>query len=95
VNRDVAVATAQAQKQALDQAVARMKIALKNMKIDPAKIADCIKRVEKQVDKNDNFKKDIGWEVSVSMKLDRGSIFAVAECAEKTAPAPAKKAGSK
>jgi hypothetical protein len=84
-NRDIAVATAQAQKQAFDQVVARMKIALKNMKIDQTKLSDCVRRVEKNIDKNDNFKKDIGWEVSVSMKLDRGSIFAVAECAEKKA----------
>ena len=94
VNKDLAVATAQAQKQALDQVTARMKIALKNLKIDQTKLADCVKRVEKTVDKNDNFKKDVGWDVAVSMKLDRGSLFAVADCAQKvkTADAPAKAA---
>jgi hypothetical protein len=96
VSRDVAVATAQAQKQALDQAIERMRIALKNMKIDQKKLADCVKRVEKQVDKTENFKKETGWEVSIAIKIDRGGIFAVAECAEKTpAAAPVKKTEEK
>jgi hypothetical protein len=83
VHMDYAVATAQAQKQALTQVGTRMRTALKNMKIDLKKIDDCIKRVEKDVDKKEEFKKGTGWDVSITMALDRGSILAVADCAMK------------
>jgi hypothetical protein len=89
VNSDVAVANALAEKEALSQAVARMKITLKNVKIDQKQLAGCVKRVEKDVDKKEEFKKGVGWEVTIRMKLDRGSILAVADCAM----IPEKKAG--
>ena len=80
---DVAVATNKAQKQALDQLIARMRVALKKIKIDQTKFADCVKRVEKDVDKTEDFKKGVGWTVSIAIKCDRGSILAVADCAMK------------
>jgi hypothetical protein len=80
---DVAVATNKAQKQAMDQLTARMRVALKKIKIDQAKFADCVKRVEKDVDKQEAFKKGVGWTVSIAIKCDRGSILAVADCAMK------------
>jgi hypothetical protein len=83
VHMDVAVANAQAQKQALTQVSTRMRTALKKVKIDLKKLDDCIRRVEKEVDKKEEFKKGVGWDVSISMVLDRGSILAVADCAMK------------
>jgi hypothetical protein len=80
---DVAVATNKAQKQALDQVIARMRVALKKVKIDQTKFVDCVKRVEKDVDKTEDFKKGAGWTVSIAIKCDRGSILAVADCAMK------------
>lgn len=89
VHGDVAVANAMAQKEALAQVVGKMRIALKNVKIDQSKFADCVRRVEKDVDKQEEFKKGTGWVVSIKMTLDRGSILAVAECAMKEEKKPA------
>jgi len=83
VNRDITLATADAQKQALHQAVSRMKNALRQLEIDDSKLDDCVKRVEKQVDKKEDFKQGAGWDVNIRMVLDKGSIFAVADCAKK------------
>lgn len=95
LNKDVTAANAEAQKQALAQAIARIKLALGTLKIDQAKVSDCVKRVEKDVTKKEDFKQGKGWDVSVRMFLDRGSILAVADCAmkkEDEAPDSAKKA---
>ena len=81
VSMDVAVATAKAQNQALAQVNSRMKTALKQLKTDRKKMEDCVKRVEKDVDKKEVFKKGVGWDVSIVINLDRGSILAVADCA--------------
>lgn len=86
---DVATATALAQKEALAQAVTKTKIALKNAAIDVKKVEECVKRVEKEVDKNEVFTKGKGWDVSIVMTLDRGSILAVAECSMKEPARPA------
>jgi Ni,Fe-hydrogenase I large subunit len=83
MNRDIVAATAEAQKQALNQTVSKMKNALRLLDIDPAKLADCVKRVEKDVDKKEDFKQNAGWDVSIKIVLDKGSIFAVADCAKK------------
>jgi hypothetical protein len=98
VHIDVAVAGALAQKEALSTVVARMKYALRNVKIDDKKLVDCVKRVEKDVDKKEDFKKGVGWDVTVVITCDRGSILAVADCAMKdgskpadSAPIPARK----
>jgi hypothetical protein len=83
VHIDVGVASAKAQNQALAQVGAKMRTALKKVKIDVKKLDDCIRRVEKDVDKKEEFKKGTGWTVSITMVLDRGSILAVADCAMK------------
>lgn len=81
VNKDIIVATADAQKQAMTQVVSKMKNALRKLKIDQKLLADCVKRVEKDVDKKEDFKQGAGWDISVRMFLDRGSILAAADCA--------------
>ena len=83
VHMDYSTASAKAQNQALAQVGSKMRSALSKMKIDLKKIDDCIRRVEKDVDKKEEFKKGVGWDVSISMVLDRGSILAVADCAMK------------
>lgn len=88
VNIDVAVATALAQKEALSNAVAKTKYALRNVKPDDKKLPDCVKRVEKDVDKKEVFNKGTGWDVTVVITLDRGSILAVADCSMKDAGKP-------
>jgi hypothetical protein len=99
LNKDVLAANAEAQKLALAQAVARIKLALGKLKIDPAKVSDCVKRVEKDVTKKEDFKQGKGWDVSVRIFLDRGSILAVADCAMKkedeSADSTGKAAGTK
>jgi prefoldin subunit 5 len=85
VNRDIMAATAEAQKQALGQTMTKIRNALKQLDINQAKLEDCVKRVEKDVNKKEDFKQGVGWDVTIKMTLDKGSIFAVAECAKKTA----------
>lgn len=84
VNRDIMAATAEAQKQALGQTMTKIRNALKQLDINQAKLEDCVKRVEKDVNKKEDFKQGVGWDVTIKMTLDKGSIFAVAECAKKT-----------
>jgi hypothetical protein len=91
VHIDVAVATARAQNEAISTVITKMKYALRNVKIDPKKLSDCVKRVEKDVDKKETFIKGTGWDVAIVIKLDRGSILAVADCSMKDAVAPANK----
>jgi hypothetical protein len=99
VNRDIVAATAAAQKQAMGQTMTKMKNALRQLDIVQSKLEDCVKRVEKVVDKKEDFKQAVGWDVTIRMVLDRGSIFAVADCAKKsdadTVAAPKKKAKAK
>ncbi len=83
VNRDVTVADAEALKLALNQAVIRIRGALGRLPIVHSKLADCVKRVEKDVTKKENFKEGTGWDVTFRVFLDRGSILAVADCAMK------------
>ena len=83
VNKDVLVANAEAQKQALSQVNSKIKNALFKVKTDPKLLPDCIKRVEKDVTKKEDFKQGVGWDVTIRMFLDRGSILAVADCAMK------------
>jgi hypothetical protein len=81
VNKDITVATAEAQKQAMSQVVSKIKNALRKLKIDQKLLSDCVKRVEKDIDKKEDFKQGTGWDISVRMFLDRGSVLAVADCA--------------
>jgi hypothetical protein len=83
VNKDVMAANAEAQKLAIAQATSKMKVALAKVKIDPKLLPDCIKQVEKEVDKKEDFKQGVGWDVTIKIILDRGSILAVADCAMK------------
>jgi hypothetical protein len=83
LNRVYAVAAETAQKQALQMSIDRAKLAFKNKKFNPVKLTDCVRRVEKDIDKTENFKDGVGWDVTVRIKLDRGSILAVYDCAGK------------
>ena len=83
VNKDVLVANAEAQKQALSQVNSKIKNALFKVKTDPKLLPDCIKRVEKDVTKKEDFKQGVGWDVTIRMFLDRGSILAIADCSMK------------
>jgi hypothetical protein len=83
INKDVMAANAEAQKQALSQVNTKMRIALSRLKIDHKLLIDCVKRVEKDVAKKEDFKSGTGWDVTLRVFLDRGSILAVAECAMK------------
>jgi hypothetical protein len=83
LNKDVTAANAEAQKLALSQTISKMKLALSRVKIDPSKVADCVKRVEKDVSKKEDFIQGKGWDVTVRIFLDRGSILAVADCSMK------------
>jgi hypothetical protein len=94
VNVDVAAATNAAQKQALKEMNAKIRAAIKKFAIDQAKIEECIKNVEKAVDKKENFVKGAGWDVSVVITVNKNGLLAITECAKKAEPAP-KKAGAK
>lgn len=73
-------ASARAMKDATDKAAQKLKASLKNRKVNYAKLNECVKRVEKDVDSEENFTKGKGWSVSVNMVLDKGSILAVLDC---------------
>ncbi|HUI92477.1 MAG TPA: hypothetical protein VLX68_09550 [Chitinivibrionales bacterium] len=99
VNKDVMAANAEAQKQALSQVTTKMRNALAKLKIDQKLLGDCIKRAEKDVTKKEDFKQGLGWDVSIRMFVDRGSILAVADCAmakeDEAADSTKKAAGGK
>ena len=79
-NIDVAAATKTAYSMCWESIAAKIRGGV-NKKLPQAKLLDCIKRVEKDEDKQENFVKGTGWTVNLTMKLDRGSINAVIECA--------------
>jgi hypothetical protein len=83
VNADLNNATSAAQKQALQEATAKTKTALKKFKIDPLKVADCVKNGEKSVDKKEDFKKGTGWDVSISILINKSGLLSIADCAMK------------
>lgn len=78
---DVNAATSAAQKQALDKAVIKARDAVKKIKITPARLRNCVERVEKDVDVDEQFVNGRGWTVTVTLTLDKGSILAVTGCA--------------
>jgi hypothetical protein len=92
-NVDVAKATKTAYTICWESVAGKIRAGV-NKRLPQAKLMDCIRRVEKDEDKQENFVKGTGWTVSLAMKLDRGSINAVIECAldttEQSAAAPAK-----
>lgn len=85
-NVDVAKATKTAYDICWESVAGKIRAGV-NKRLPQAKLMDCIRRVEKDEDKQENFVKGEGWTISLSMKLDRGSINAVIECALDTAAA--------
>jgi hypothetical protein len=85
INNDISTATNAAQKQALIEATIKTKQALKKFKIDQNKIADCVKNGEKAVDKKENFKQGLGWEISIKIVINREELLSISDCAKKVA----------
>jgi hypothetical protein len=91
VNLDINTATDAAQKQAMQEISTKLKIALKNFKIDSKKLPDCLKNVQKEVAKKEDFKQNGGWEVSVSVKIDKNGLVAISDCSKKSSDSTAAK----
>lgn len=91
VNADLNTATSTAQKQALQEATTKTKAALKKFKIDPLKIADCVKNGATNVDKKEDFKKPAGWDVTISILINKTGLLAISDCAKKHADTTAVK----
>jgi hypothetical protein len=86
INMDLNTATAAAQKQVLKEMSIKIKAAIKNFKLNPAKLEECIKNVDKVVDKKENFIKGSGWDVSVVIIVNKTGLMGVTECAKKEEP---------
>jgi hypothetical protein len=84
INMDLNTAQGAAQKQALAEATSKTKSALKKFKIDQAKLADCVKNGEKNVDKKEDFKKGTGWDVSIAILINKSGLLSIADCAKKS-----------
>ena len=95
VNADVTNATDVAQKQAMQDLTAKIKLALAKIKSDPKKLPDCIKELQKNVVKNEDFKKGAGWEVSVLVTVNKSGLLALSDCAKKTIDSTAVKSKKK
>jgi hypothetical protein len=91
INMDLNTATAAAQKQALKEMNIKIKAAIKNFKINPAKLEECIKNIEKGVDKKEDFKKGSGWDVAITIIVNKNGLMGVTECAKKEEPQPGAK----
>jgi hypothetical protein len=83
INMDLTTATAAAQKQVLKELNLKIRAAIKNFKLNPAKLEECIKNVEKGVDKKEDFKKGGGWDVSITIIVNKIGLLGVTECAKK------------
>ena len=86
INMDLNTATATAQKQVLKEMNLKIRAAIRKFKLDPKKLEECIKNVEKGVDKNENFKKGVGWDVFITITVNKYGLLAITECAKKTEP---------
>jgi len=95
VNQDITTATGAAQKQALKEMNLKIRAAIKKFKIDAAKLDECIKNVEKNIDKKENFVKGKGWESSITIIVNKNGLLALTECAKKPEVEPAKGAKKK
>ena len=84
LNADVTNATDVAQKQAMQDLTAKIKLALGKIKSDPKKLPDCIKDVQKNVVKTEDFKKGAGWEITVLVTVNKSGLLALSDCAKKT-----------
>lgn len=80
-------ATALAMKSAITKATKKLKASIKNKKLNYAKLRNCVRRVEKEIDTEENFVKGRGWNVVISIVLDKGSILAVLDCEKEKTPA--------
>jgi hypothetical protein len=63
---------------------AKIKLALGKIKSDPKKLPDCIKDVQKNVVKNEDFKKGAGWEITVLVTVNKSGLLTLSDCAKKT-----------
>jgi|GEM_PF-2369091 len=84
---DVTAATNAATRQAMENAVLKTRDAVRKIKVNTKKIRECIERVEKDVDSQEQFVQGKGWTVNVSITLDKGSLLAVVDCAQDSASA--------
>jgi hypothetical protein len=84
---------------AVEKATGKFQTAVKQKKLDYKKLKECIRRVEKDIDYEQNFVTGRGWSVSAKVLLDKGSILAVLECVNPPKPPKAaegeKKEGEK
>jgi hypothetical protein len=83
----LAEASALATNKAFANATAKLKASVKNKKINGAKLLTCVTRVEKEVESSESFVKGSGWDVTVRVVLDKGSIRAALDCEAETAGA--------
>lgn len=79
-------AKAIALKNAVEKATGKFQAAVKQKKLNYTKLKECISRVEKEVDYEQNFATGKGWSVSARVLLDKGSILAVLECVNPPKP---------
>ena len=93
INIDIGTATSAAQKQALKEMNLKIRAAIKKFSLDPKKLEECIKNVEKGVEKKEDFKKGSGWDVSITIIVNKDGLLAVSECAKKAEAEP--KTGAK
>ncbi|MGD9201642.1 MAG: hypothetical protein PVI26_08780 [Chitinispirillia bacterium] len=82
----LAEANARAMENAVKKASVKLKASVKNRKLNLANLTDCVKRVEKDVDKQEKFTKGTGWNVKVEIALDKGSILSVLDCEAQAKP---------
>jgi hypothetical protein len=92
INMDLATATAAAQKQVLKELEIKIRAAIKKFSLDQKKLDECIKNIEKGVDKKEDFKKGSGWDVSITIVVNKTGLLGVTECAKKPEPAAKKDA---
>jgi hypothetical protein len=79
-HRVVSEATANAKNKALVNATKKLKASIKHKKLNYNKLLDCVKRVEKEEESSESFSKGKGWNVTIKINLDKGSILAVLDC---------------
>jgi hypothetical protein len=95
INADVTAATDVAQKQAMQDLSVKIKLVLIKFKIDLGKLPDCIKNVQKNVEKKEDFKKGVGWEITVLVTVNKSGLLALSDCAKKTIDSTAVKKNKK
>lgn len=84
INLDIGTATDAAQKQAMQDLSTKIKLVLAKFKLDAKKLPDCIKNVQKEVVKTEDFKKGVGWEITVLLTVKKNGLLAVSDCSKKS-----------